>query len=523
MLKKYREQFLNSNIQIIVVDEELRVKASEDTIFSISQDSKITDFHPFFYTLSGLYEESETTQTFYCVQIEYLGKSFYLDIKTEVQPDASITIIIQDLTEHYKSVHQIKQVRNESVINFNVAQELNNQLQIQRGFKNKFLANVSHEIRTPLNSILGFLSVLENTQINREQLDIIKIIKDSSSNLVTILDDLLDISKIEAGELEVINRRFDFQEFIDTLASTYKLRTEDKRIDFKFETTGLIPQFLVGDRLRLNQILINLLENALKFTHQGSIKFRVATKSMNARRIPITFEVRDTGVGIPSNKMDTIFNSFTQLDSQGLFGGSGLGLNIVQQLTTLMGGTIDVESVHNEGSTFTFTISLGVSHNQKKEKKSKPLNKVKSKKGSAKKPRILLGEDIEINQLLMMRLFADHGAYHLDIAKNGEKVIEYLERFPYDLVILDLTMPVMDGLDAANIIKHHKNPKISKLPLVAVTARTSQEEREAAKEVGIQAYFTKPINSQELFKTIDKLLNRYKRKNKSENSQGEEE
>ncbi len=520
MLDTLRQEFFDKTVQVLLIDKKLKVISSDDHLFSIRKESNITDFHPFFYTLANVFESSNKEQSFFCVQMEVLGRLYFIDIKTALKDDNTVAVILIDLTDHYKTVHQIKQVRNESIINFNVTQELNQQLEIQRGFKDKFLANVSHEIRTPLNSILGFISVLENTDITREQLDILAIIKDSSKNLVTILDDLMDISKIEAGKLEIRKRRFDFREFVETLGKTYELRAADKRLDFEFNISPKLPKFLVGDHLRLNQILINLLENALKYTHQGTIKFTVTTDSQNARRIPVTFIVEDTGIGIPKNKIDHIFESFTQLEKRGLFGGSGLGLSIVKQLTELLESDLQVDSIDGEGSTFSFTVQMGVSHNQKREKKNK-LKKNKRDKTDGKRPRVLLGEDVEVNQLLMLRLFSDHGAYSIDIAKDGEKVLEFLNRYPYDLVILDLTMPIMDGLDTAVQIRNNPNKKINKLPIIALTGRTGQEEQDAAKEAGMNAYLTKPIDAELLFETIDRLLSRYKRKDKTLKEKGE--
>lgn len=516
MLSNLRESYFKNTTQFIVINHEMNVIASDNCLFHMSTGMDITDFHPFFFSLSDLFdlEENEAKQTFYCIQFDILGKTYYLDIDTHKKSPLELVIVLNNLTDHYKTVHQIKQVRNESIIDFNITQELNEQLEVQRGFKNKFLASVSHEIRTPLNSILGFLSVLENTDISKEQLDILSIIKTSSKNLVTILDDLMDISKIEAGKLKIKNRRFNFLEFIETLGKTYKVRAKDKRLEFSNEIGEKLPRFLVGDHLRLNQIVVNLLENAIKYTHQGNISFKVYTTSVNARRIPVTFEVTDTGVGIPKDKVDSIFDSFTQLEKKGLFGGSGLGLSIVKQLTKLLDSDLEVESEEGIGSTFKFTVHLGVSHNQKKDPVKTVLVK-KNTKVKGKKPRVLLGEDIEVNQMLMMKLFTDHGGYSLDVAKDGERVLKFLDNYHYDLIIMDLTMPLMDGLDTTVQIRNHPNKKISKLPIIALTARSSEEQQEEAKEVGMNAYLTKPVEPEVLFATVDKYLNRYKRKPKN--------
>lgn len=507
------KDFLKDRNQLIIVSQDLKVRESDNTIFHIEEGSDITEFHPFFYTLSTVLDEDEDDKHFFCVHIEVLNKNRFVDIRTKRNDSQDeLYVFLEDMTEHYKNVHQIKQVRNESIIQFNIVQELNNQLEVQRGFKNKFLANVSHEIRTPLNSIQGFLNVLRMGNVSKEQLDLLNIIDDSTDTLVTILDDLLDISKIEAGKLEIKNRRFNFRNFIEVLIKTYKLRAEEQRLEFICDIGENIPNFLVGDKLRINQVLINLLENALRYTHKGSIKLAISTNSRNLRRIPLTFEVIDTGVGIAPENMDRIFESFTQLEKRGLFGGSGLGLSIVKQLTGLMDSDLEVHSSVGEGSTFTFTITLGVSHDQKSslDEEQAPLVALpEDTKG--KKKRILYGEDIEINQLLMTKFFAEHGGYSLDIAKNGEWVLQYLERYPYDLLLLDLTMPVMDGFDAATAIRNHSNKKIQKIPIIALSARTTEEEKEAAKDVGINAYITKPIDNKLLFETMERLLTRYKK------------
>lgn len=512
MIEELRKDFVENTTQIILADKESKVIQSDNNILSIPIGNYLTSFHPFFYSITALFEEVQQENYFYCVQIENLGKTYFFDIKTKVDTSSNqVGLFLIDLTAHYKSVHKIKQARNESIIDFNITQELNNELQVQRGFKNKFLANVSHEIRTPLNSIVGFLHVLQNTGLNREQLDLVNIVKSSSDNLTSIVNDLLDISKIEAGRLEIKNKRFNIHQLLEDLVKAHQIQAEEKRITFKFEQGESLPRFLVLDRLRLNQVLMNLLDNAVKYTHEGSVTFRVTTPSKNRRRIPVVFEIKDTGIGIDEENLNAVFESFTQLEKRGLFGGTGLGLSIVKQLSELMEGTIEVESKKGEGSIFRFTVEAGVSHDQKMEKQSRK-RKSKSNDPKNKKFRVLLGEDIEVNQLLMLRIFADYPEYSLDVAKNGEQVLKLLDHYKYDLILMDLTMPVMDGFDAAARIRNHKNKVISKMPIIALSARNSQEDIEDAKEVGMNGFITKPINETELFQTIDKWIHRYKRK-----------
>lgn len=512
MLKSLQEEFLKDHTQIIVVSRDCKILETTNTLFSVHKDSFLTSFHPFFYSIPSLFEEKKEQHYFYCVQMDVLGKKCFFDMRAQVDFDKGIaTLFVLDLTEHYKSVHQIKQTRNESIIDFNISQELNNQLEVQRGFKNKFLANVSHEIRTPLNSIVGFINVLQNTALDREQLDLVNIVKSSCNNLSSIVDDLLDISKIEAGRLEIKNKRFDFRALLDELSTAYRLQAEEKRLEFKVEIGDNIPRFLVLDRLRINQVLINLLDNAVKYSHEGTVTFRITTPSRNLRKIPLTFEVIDEGIGIAPENTDSIFESFTQIEKRGLFGGTGLGLSIVKQLAVLMDGTIEVNSAKGEGSTFRFTIDAGVSHDQKVKKETKTYAH-DMQPTDGKRKRVLLGEDVEVNQLLMMKLFANQSNYSLDIAKNGEQVLRFLDNYKYDLILMDLTMPIMDGYDATARIRNHSDKRISKIPIIALTARVSDEDQEECKAIGMNAYLTKPIDELLLFQTIDKLLNKYKRK-----------
>lgn len=513
MIEELRKDFVDSTTQVILADKDSKVIQSDNNILSIPAGNFLTSFHAFFYTITTLFDEKQDENYFPCIRIESLGKTYFFDIKTKINKESGqVGLFLIDLTAHYKSVHQIKQTRNESIIDFNITDELNNELQVQRGFKNKFLANVSHEIRTPLNSIVGFLHVLQNTGLNREQLDLVNIVKSSSDNLTSIVNDLLDISKIEAGRLEIKNKRFNVHQLLDDLVKAHQLLVEEKRITFKFERGESLPRFIVLDQLRLNQILMNLLDNAIKYTKEGSITFSVTTPSKNRRKIPVIFEIKDTGIGIDEDSLHTIFESFTQLEKRGLFGGTGLGLSIVKQLSELMEGTIEVESVKGQGSTFRFIVEAGVSHDQKVDK-SVTSRKKKKEDGAKKKYRVLLGEDIEVNQLLMMRIFADHPDYSLDIAKNGEQVLKMLDHYKYDLILMDLMMPIMDGFDATARIRDHKNKTISKIPIVALSARNSPEDIEDSKEAGMNGFLTKPINESELFQTIDKWIHRYKRKN----------
>jgi len=507
MLDESHYQFLKNTIQILIVDKTGLILESTDTFFHVNNGQTVTNIHPFFYILSDLFSQKQEVHYFHCVQMTILAKKKYFDIRIKIPTGKDEAIIyLHDLSDHYKNVIPIQQNRNESTIHNQTIQRLNIQLEEQRAFKDKFLANVSHEIRTPLNSIHGFLNVLENTNPSREQLDLVNIIKSSSDSLLTIVNDLLDISKIEAGKLEIKNRRFDSKAFFEELKAIYTLKSESRRLEFIYDHDPKIPRFIVSDKLRLRQILINLLENAINYTKEGFVSLKIYTTSRNTRRIPLIIEVTDSGMGVPKEHRTSIFESFHQLEKKGLFGGAGLGLSIVKQLSEHMGVTLDLESEVDKGSTFRITIPVGISHDQKISIEEKLQRQQAKRVSRQKRYRVLLAEDIEVNQLLMVKLFAEHSEYSLDIVKNGERALLMLERYEYDLILMDLTMPIMDGFDATARIRGHQNKKLRKLPIIALTARTSEEDLDLCKEVGINAYLIKPIEKDLLFQTVNKYI-----------------
>ena len=513
MLDESHYQFLKDTVQILITDKTGLIQDSTDTFFHVSKGQSVTDIHPFFYILSDLFSTKQEVHYFHCVQMTILAKKKYFDIRIKIpQGKDQAVIYLHDLTDHYKNVLPIQQNKNESSIHNQTIQRLNVQLEEQRAFKDKFLANVSHEIRTPLNSLQGFINILERSNLKREQLDLVNVIKSSSDSLLVIVNDLLDISKIEAGKLEIKNRRFDGKTFFDELNTIYTVKAESKGLEFIYDQDPQISRFIVSDKMRLRQILVNLLENAINYTTEGRVSFKIYTTSRNTRKIPLIFEITDTGIGIPKEQHESIFESFHQLEKKGLFGGAGLGLSIVKQLAEHMGATLSLESEVDKGSTFRISIPVGISHDQKISIEEKLKKKQDKRSGLKKKYRILLAEDIEANQLLMVKLFSEHNEYSLDIVKNGERALIMLERYEYDLVLMDLTMPIMDGFDATARIRSHQSKKLRKIPIIALTAHTSEEDLDLCKEVGINGYLTKPIKKEVLFQTVDKYLTKGSKK-----------
>ncbi len=381
--------------------------------------------------------------------------------------------------------------------------------------KSEFLANMSHEIRTPMNGIVGMAELLCNTEPTNDQKEYLDILKTSTDNLLSIINDILDISKIEAGKLEFEHIDFDLRR---TITDTFKIlsyNADKKGLELLNNISADIPDIMLGDPVRLRQILINLVSNAIKFTEKGEVAVSVDIESRTEDEITLHFFVSDTGIGIPEDKKKHIFDTFTQADSSSTrkYGGTGLGLPISSRLVEMMKGKIWVESEVGKGSAFHFTARLGIA--SELEKQELPEEDVNSEYESSdnqinyedrKKIHILLAEDNDISQKWQL-LTLERQGYTVEIANNGEEVLEGLKKQHFDIVLMDVQMPKMDGIEAARAIRSSTdntfNPEI---PIIAVTAHALEEEKERCLKAGMNSCVTKPFNSEELFKEIEGLL-----------------
>ena len=365
--------------------------------------------------------------------------------------------------------------------------------------KSEFLANMSHEIRTPMNGIIGFSDILLEMENDDEKIELINLIKISGRNLLEIINNILDLSKIEAGKMRIDEVNFDIRSTIKRVAAIMKAMADEKRIEIYVEVADDIPLEVIGDYLKFEQIITNLMSNAVKFTENGKIVLKIEMIESSEKSVVLRVEVSDTGIGIKKELLDTIFESFKQGEDYltKKHKGTGLGLAIVKNLSTMLGWSLDVESEIGKGSSFIVECNFGIGENslEREDEKNNKISFVPSKK------KILVVEDNRENAILMKKVLEGR-SFIVEFAENGEEGLEMAVIKDYVLILMDIQMPGMDGIETAEMIK-----KLKGTPVIAVTAGVMESDKEKVEKSGcFDGYITKPIDKEEMFKTIKSII-----------------
>jgi PAS domain S-box-containing protein len=412
--------------------------------------------------------------------------SIYYDITNAKNAEMERTLLSKQLTESIKKV-EASQVRQQ------------------------FFATLSHEIRTPLNGVIGFTNVLLKDNLTLKQREQMGAIKQSGDILLVLINDILDFLKMEAGKINIEITELKLADLVNSVLESSELRLQEKEIKLINQYDNSIPKILIGDPVRIYQILLNLFSNSIKFTGKGGqICINTSLLEQDEEKVNIEFIIADTGIGISSEKVETIFEPFVQSssDTTRKYGGTGLGLSIVKRLSNMMGGTVSVKSELHKGSAFTITLPLkktmATEISQEREIK---INTDELKRLG--KLKILLAEDVLINQFLAQTILNDFG-FESDVAGNGKIAVELLEKNHYDLILMDLMMPEMDGFEATQHIRTKMDSPKSTIPIIALTADVTKADVDKCTEVGMNDYISKPFNEIDLLNKIGRLIKKIK-------------
>lgn len=468
--------------------------------------------------ISSIYPEQEWKKI-RSANIRKTGSKHHMETKIVTKKG---NIIDVDL-----SVNVLRDTNNEIIGSVGIIQDITKQKRIKEmlvqaklaaeeasSAKSLFLANMSHEVRTPMNAILGMIDLTLDTKLQEDQRENLLVAKDAADNLLGLLNDILDLSRVEAGKISLESIEFHLQNVAASVVKGLSVMAKSKGLELELVIDKKVPLAVEGDPVRLRQIIINLLNNAIKFQHKGKIvlEIKVASPEKDGE-VTLIFSIIDQGIGIPKNRQDKVFEVFTQAEDSTTrrFGGTGLGLAICRRLTEMMGGRIWVESEEGKGSTFSFTSNFKTLDVQRTEvflnEESGEFEVSDGDKQSLKGLRILLAEDNIVNQKIALKILEKKGWTVLAV-DNGQEAVDQVKSEKFDVVLMDAHMPILDGLEATRTIRNNEKETGKHVPIIALTARAMQEDRKKCIDAGMDGYVAKPIDRKKLFEEIESIINK---------------
>jgi len=487
------------------------VEDGSDIVFIVDYNGEIIYHNNSVKLMLGYGQKSLVGKNFFDYilpeSIAGFKKAYQTSTKKKFNESVEFQFLCKDKSYRYLEFNSINLFQKEKIKALildcrDIAQRKKDAEELLRAQKAKelFLANISHEIRTPINGIAGLASLLIQNPNANEQATYLQAIQSAADNLKVIINDILDLASIESGKLSFEEIGFNMNDLLNSIINTFLFQASEKKIDLRYHLSEDANQIFIGDPVRLNQILLNLINNAIKFTNRGYISVNCSVKKKEAKKYLLSFEVTDTGIGIPTKKMKTIFESFSQADASitRKYGGTGLGLTIVKQLVELQHGSIHAKSKEGFGSTFSFEIpyELGSSANIKSHLDKNLHTLQKTLSGLS----VLLVEDNGVNQLYANSILKIWDC-KTDIADNGYVAVEKIKNENYDVVLMDIQMPVMDGFEATQTIRALNSPK-KDLPIIALTANATSATIEQCLANGMNDCLSKPFTPEDLFNKL---------------------
>jgi PAS domain S-box-containing protein len=513
------------------------IEASLDPLITISPAGKITDMNEALVNITGLPREKLTGTDFFDYFTEpQMAREVYQQVfakgsvadspltlrhkdgkltdvlfngsvyKNDVGDVLGVVVVARDITDQKRIASELTEAIVFAELATGIAEEAKKKAESATLIaesavkaKQQFLSNMSHEIRTPMNAIIGFTKVVLKTELSPKQKEYLQAIKMSGDALIVLINDILDLAKVDAGKMTFEQTPFKMAISLSAMLHLFETKIQEKNLELVKEYDTNIPEVLIGDPVRLHQIILNLVSNAVKFTSEGKITVSVRLLHEDDEKATIRFAVTDTGIGIAKDKMEKIFDNFQQASSgtSRLYGGTGLGLAIVKQLVDAQDGSVHVTSKIDEGSSFSFILSF-----PKTKEEAGSETEIEILDTELNNIKVLVVEDIALNQLLMKTLLDDFG-FERDIADNGKIAIEKLQTKSYDIILMDLQMPEMNGFEATEYIRNKMN---SKIPIIALTADVTTVDLAKCKAVGMNDYIAKPVDERLLYSKIIGLV-----------------